>query len=104
MATCADATNPLRRYIIEYGSKPKPMTAQILQESGQTGLGPIHHSTIGTHANGATRFYLPDAELAEALVVTQHNHFVGHGSTDAQPILNLQGTDRRQSLQFPRPI
>lgn len=33
--------------------------------------------------------YLSDTELAQALVVPQNNHFIGHGCTDTKSVLNL---------------
>jgi hypothetical protein len=40
--------------------------------------------------------HLPNAVLAEVFVVTEDDNFVGHGCTDAQPILNLKSHQEKK--------
>lgn len=44
--------------------------------------------------------YFPNAVFAEVFVVTENDDFVGHGCTDAKPVLDLKSNwgTRRVSL------
>lgn len=40
--------------------------------------------------------YFPNAVFAEVFIVAENDDFVGHGCTDAQPVLNLKGNREKR--------
>lgn len=47
-------------------------------------------------ADGPAGTYLPNAVFAEVFVVAENDDFVGHGCTDAEPVLNLKSSWRKK--------